>query len=327
MDQEGTVNTRVATFQKEIDDLRSKCNRIDTALETCTRGAGRNSQALEELHHTTDSLRTNLSADVDGVKRMARDSITSFEARMAHWEAQLVKEQDAECEGRARLTEALRTVRENRSWVESLAADVDSMKETKADAKQLHATQEDVRIVTKEANRNILALKQVLDKAMVDLKEHFQTATQAMTEHNAHSQELDRKTFEAKLEETAKLQKGVIAFREEAERDIGNLKAQVSEARSWTEQLVEKMEGELREVDTQGRKDRGEVDVLARSVKEKLDSVCSAQEQGAATIDRLGRVLWTLTQSERVSSALDQQDTADRSSIALVGLDHVEEGR
>ncbi|CAK0892304.1 unnamed protein product [Prorocentrum cordatum] len=71
MEQEGTVKTSLAAFRKEVDDLRYRCTRIDSAMETCSRGATRNNQALEELQRTTDSLRSHLTESVDGVKRVS----------------------------------------------------------------------------------------------------------------------------------------------------------------------------------------------------------------------------------------------------------------
>jgi len=184
---------------------------------------------------------------------------------------------------------------------------------------QLEAVQDDVNDMIRDANSNVTGLKQTVDTMVNDVKAHFKTATNTVAAHNATMLSEVRASYQEELSHTASLRSDVMQFMKATQANVERMESRVNEGQQQTSELVKKVSVDVDEIHRSRKRDNSEFNLNGMTMKEQISKVSSSSETVAKCLEHLGSVMQIVLKSERVASALTEQENLDRAKVALMG--------
>eukprot|EP00931_Biecheleriopsis_adriatica_P116526 TRINITY_DN92161_c0_g1_i1.p1 TRINITY_DN92161_c0_g1~~TRINITY_DN92161_c0_g1_i1.p1 ORF type:complete len:645 (-),score=130.28 TRINITY_DN92161_c0_g1_i1:19-1881(-) len=309
----------LTVMKQDMDAFRYQLERMDTSVHSAQRTVDRVAGELGRSQEAADALRNHTD------KRLAQQNKTlntfkaDYEVKLVGLESRYNKLSDDLWGEETGLAKVMHDLSRTNDIVTVMNTEFSSMKNDKASISQLQTVQEEVNNFTNEANQNVMALKQTVDRMMGDMKEHFKTATNTVAAHNAAMIAEVREAYQAELQEAAELREEVTQLLMTESKSRSDLEKSICESQGQTEDLVKKVTAEVEEVGKLRRRDRNSHEVEMKKLAHQLSEVQQTSESVASELKHVSTTLWTMVQCERAASALDLQDNDDRENISLMG--------
>jgi len=316
---QGEATESLTTMKQDMDAFRYQLERQEGSVHGSQRTVDRVAGELGRIQESADLLRENTERRLNHQTKTLNTFKADLEVKLVGLEARHNQLSDDLWGEETGLAKVMHDLSRTNEVVSGMSSELSSMKYDKASISQLQAVQEEVNSFTNEANNNVNALKQTVDRMMSDVKSHFKTATNTVAANNAAMLQEVRAAYQEELADAAKVRAEVIGFMEQEHISRKSLEDSLCKSQVSTEDLVKKVAGEVEEVGKLRRRDRNNQEVEIQKLFNGLQGVQDASQQVAANLDHCSEVLWTLVQCERAASALDLQDDQDRSKIALMG--------
>merc|ERR1719408_366625 len=121
------------------------------------------------------------------------------------------------------LTRATSNITKTNDLVMSLSEEMKRMQHDKANVSQLEAVQDDVNELIRDANCNVVMLKQTVDTMVNDVKSHFKTATNTVAAHNATMLSEVRASYQEEMRKSDALRQQVMQFMQETKENVARI--------------------------------------------------------------------------------------------------------
>jgi len=316
--QTNTVET-MAGMKQDLDNFRYSLERKDAAIHSMQRTLDRMVGELSKLQEGSEALRHHVETRQAQQSKILNGAKTDLEVKIIALETKHNRLSDDLWGEETGLARATMNITKTNDLVMSLSEEMKRMQHDKANVLQLEAVQDDVNELIRDANCNVTMLKQTVDTMVNDVKEHFKTATNTVAAHNATMLSEVRASYQEELSHTARLRTEVMEFMKETQARIGGLKTTLDSGQGQTSELVKKVSEEVEELNKYRKRDNSEFMVSGQTMKEQIGKVSSSSETVAKCLEHIGGIIAIMLKSERVASALSQQESVDRAKVALMG--------
>merc|ERR1719261_540703 len=128
-----------------------------------------------------------------------------------------------------------------------------------------------------------------------------------------------RASYQEELSHTSKLRNDVLQFMKETEANVARIEGSVEASQQQTSGMVKKVYVDVDELNRNRKRDNSEFNLDQQTMKEQISKVSSSSESVAKCLEHLGSVMQILLKSERVASALAEQENIGRTKVALMG--------
>eukprot|EP00928_Gymnodinium_smaydae_P020333 TRINITY_DN17862_c0_g1_i2.p1 TRINITY_DN17862_c0_g1~~TRINITY_DN17862_c0_g1_i2.p1 ORF type:complete len:621 (-),score=149.69 TRINITY_DN17862_c0_g1_i2:495-2357(-) len=308
-----SMSQRIDAFKYNLEQKESALHHLHRSIDRATGEVNRlveeqetqvefYSQRLDDLSLKINSLRSEVEVQVAGLE-MRHNAITD--------------ELWGEETGLAKLGGELRKTNFS---IDQLEAAVRELHEGKAEAEALDKLRSEVARTVHDTNAAVSGLKNTVGTVVSDVREHFRTASQTISAHNAAFVTEVRKEYEEELAHAAKLRGEVKEFMNNTEQGISVLDSRVAAADRKACALAGEVREEVEELNRRRKRDKASTDNELKTLKKRLGGVFDSSDMVLRGIEHLYSVLDMVLQSETASCSVEMQDSQDRKRIALVGV-------
>eukprot|EP00933_Yihiella_yeosuensis_P005899 TRINITY_DN110507_c0_g1_i1.p1 TRINITY_DN110507_c0_g1~~TRINITY_DN110507_c0_g1_i1.p1 ORF type:complete len:633 (+),score=131.09 TRINITY_DN110507_c0_g1_i1:44-1900(+) len=315
----------LASMKQDQEAFRYQLERQEASIHSVHRTVDRVTGELSRLQDVSDAVRDHVDKRLAQQNKTLNTFKTDLEVKLVNLETRLNQLADELWSEETGLSKVIHDLGKTNKVVCTMNSDLIAMKHDKASIQQLNAVQEEVNNFTNEANGSINSLKSTVDRMMVDVKEHFKTATNTVAAHNAAMLQEVRCSYQQELAEAGQLRGDVMSFMSTERENRTRLEDSLCQSQGQTEELLRKVCQDVEEVGKMRRRDRNSSEVEIRQLQHSLETVQATSEKVAETLSHVSSIAWTLVQCERAASALDLQDDQDRGKIALMGYKEQEQ--
>jgi hypothetical protein len=316
--QTNTVES-MAGMKQDLDNFRYSLERKDAAIYSMQRTLDRMVGELSKLQEGSEALRNHVETRQAQQSKILNGAKTDLEVKIIALETKHNRLSDDLWGEETGLARATMNITKTNDLVMTLSEEMKRMQHDKANVLQLEAVQDDVNELIRDANCNVTMLKQTVDTMVNDVKEHFKTATNTVAAHNATMLSEVRASYQEELSHTARLRTEVMEFMKETQANIAHLKTTLDTGQGTTSEMVKKVSEEVEELNKFRKRDNSELMVSGQTMKEQISKVSASSETVAKCLEHIGGIIAIMLKSERVASALSQQESIDRAKVALMG--------
>jgi len=171
-----------------------------------------------------------------------------------------------------------------------------------------------------EANSAVATMRQTVGNVVNDVREHFRTASQTISAHNATFITEVRSQYQVELANAAGLRQEVLNFMQQVERNIQDQDARVAETAAKASALAAEAREEVEELNRRRKRDKTSSDNELKALKKRLGGVFDNSDAVLKGIEHLYDVITMMLEGEFIGSSLEIQDTTDKKKIALMGV-------
>merc|ERR1719174_739008 len=166
-------------------------------------------------------------------------------------------------------------------------------------------------------------MRQTVGNVVNDVREHFRTASQTISAHNATFITEVRQQYQVELEKAACLREEVLNFMQQVERNIQDQDARVAETAAKASALAAEAREEVEELNRRRKRDKTSSDNELKALKKRLGGVFDNSDAVLKGIEHLYEVFQMILEGEVIASSLEMQDSIDKKKIALMGVKDV----
>lgn len=317
---EADIDAKAEHMSQRMDGFKYSLEQKESALHHLHRSVDR---LATELNHVLEDIDTNREAvetRIDEQSRRASQLKSEIEVRIAGLELKhnaLTDELWSEETGLARVAGELK---KTNAAFGTLEASVAALEEGKAEAAQLDRLRVEVGKMVHEANTSVATLRQNVGNVVNDVREHFKTASQTISAHNATFISEVRASYQQELANAAKLRGEVQDFMGEVADRIDALDARVAAAASKADTLAAEAQEEIEELNRRRKSDKSSSDTELKALKRRLGGVFENSDMVLRGIEHIYKVIGMMLDSDLIQCSLERQDSVDRARIALLGV-------
>jgi myosin heavy subunit len=313
------VAETLSSMRQDMDNFRYSLERKDSSIHSMQRTMDRLVGELSKVQEGSEALRQHVELRLAQTGKILNGAKTDLECKLIAQETKLNRLSDelwGEETGLARATSQIKTTND---LVMSLSEEMKRMQHDKANVSQLEAVQDDVKNLIHDANYSVSVLKQTVDTMVADVKAHFKTATNTVAAHNASMLSEVRESYQEEMRKSDALRTEVMQFMQETKENVSRIETTVgtSEEGMWGQ--VKKVSEDVGELSRNRKRDNDNFGLQGQTFKEQISKVSSTSENVAKCLEHLGSIIAVMLKSERVASALSQQENTDRNKVALMG--------
>lgn len=313
------VEEALKAMQQKLDACNYSLQQKESVLHHLHRSVDRTAMEVNRLQDAQETQREQLDARIDEQSRKINEARSEIDVRICGLELKhnaLTDQLWGEETGLAKVAGELKKT--NASFA-TLEASVNELKSSKAEAAQLDRLRSEVGKMLFEANSSVGAMRQTVGNVVNDVREHFRTASETISAHNATFIVEVRQQYQAELAQTAKLRAEVQDFMKQVERTIESQDARVAETAAKASALAAETREEVEELNRRRKRDKTSADNELKALKKRLGGVFDNSDAVQRGIEHLYDVLQMLLESDFIGSSLEIQDTIDKKQIALIG--------
>lgn len=313
------VAETLASAKQDMDGFRYSLERKDAAIHSMQRTMDRLVGELSKLQEGSESLRQHLELRLAQTGKVLNSAKTDLEVKLIALETKHNRLSDELWGEETGLARATMNITKTNDLVMSLSEEMKRMQHDKANVTQLEGVQDDVNELIRDANCNVTVLKQTVDTMVNDVKQHFKTATNTVAAHNATMLSEVRSSYQEELDHAKALRTEVKQFMRDTQKSVDRLMGNVDTSQDQTAELVKKVSADVSELGRDRKLDNSNFQVAAQSMKSEITKVSIGSEAVAKSLVHLTDVIGIMLKSDRVASALSQQENVDRAKVALMG--------
>jgi len=313
------VTELMSATRLDMESFRSSIERQDSAIQSVQRTVDRVVGELTVVQQGSDALGQQVEQRLAHQGQVLNGAKTDLELKMIAQETKLDRLGDELWAEETGLAKANAELTLTSKLAQQLRDDVQRQQKEKADLTQLAHLQHEVTVLLNEANGNFATVKKTVDAMMLDVKEHFETATNTVVSHNAIILSEVRDSYQDDLARSSKFRDEIAGLVAESKAGFQRLEQRFQEASAGSTELMKTVQGNVEEISKLRRRDKGNQDLDTKIMREQLDKVRNSSEHVGRCLEHLTSVMGIILQCERAASALDVQDDSDRAKIALIG--------
>mmetsp|Transcript_36331 Transcript_36331/g.66011 ORF Transcript_36331/g.66011 Transcript_36331/m.66011 type:complete len:603 (+) Transcript_36331:2-1810(+) len=320
---EASVDESLQGMSQKLEAYRYSLEQKESVLHHLHRNVDRTAMELNRLFDSQESHKELLETRIDDQSRRINTARSETEVRIAGLELKhnaLTDELWGSQTGLAKVAGELAKVAGEDGSFARLQASVDELREGKAEAAQLDRLRSEVGKMLHEANTSVTQMRQTVGNVVNDVREHFRTASQTISAHNATFITEVRQQYQDELQRAAKLRDEVQDFMGQVERNIEDQDKRVAETAAKASSLAaESLEG-VEELNRRRKRDKTSAENELKALKKRLGGVFDNSDAVKRGIQHLQQVLQMMLEAGFIGNALEMQDTIDKKRIALMGV-------
>eukprot|EP00927_Polykrikos_kofoidii_P084275 TRINITY_DN8836_c0_g1_i1.p1 TRINITY_DN8836_c0_g1~~TRINITY_DN8836_c0_g1_i1.p1 ORF type:complete len:615 (+),score=110.57 TRINITY_DN8836_c0_g1_i1:125-1969(+) len=317
---EASIDEKIATMQGHLETYKYSLEQKESALHHLHRSVDRMSLEVNRLIDEQDAQRETVDSRFDAESLKANKMNAELHVKLNGLEMKHNAVSDelwGEETGLAKVGgELLKT---NAALVK-LETEVDELHKGKAEAAQLDRLRSEVAKTVHEANSTVAALRHTVGTVVSDVREHFRTASQTISAHNAAFVAEVRSEYQAELQSAAQLRGEVKGFIATTDKELSVVRARVSEADAKASALASEVREEIEELNRRRKRDKTHSDNELMGLKLRLGGVFDNSDQVTKRMEHIYQIIRVMLESEHVQCSVELQDSIDRSRIALMGV-------
>lgn len=317
---ESQVEESLQGMQQKLEAYRYSLEQKESVLHHLHRNVERSAMELNRLNDAQEVSKELLEGRIDEQSRKINLEKAETEVRIAGLELKLAALTDELWGEETGLAKVAGELKKAHSSFEKLEAAVDALQEGKAEAAQLDKLRTEVGKMVHEANASVSSMRQTVGNVVNDVREHFRTASQTISAHNATFITEVRQHYQVELEKAASLRKEVLDFMQQVERNIQDQDARVAETAAKASALAAEAREEVEELNRRRKRDRTSSDNELKALKKRLGGVFDNSDAVLKGIEHLYDVIQMMLEGEFIGSSLEMQDAIDKKKIALMGV-------
>jgi hypothetical protein len=313
------VAEALSNMKLDLDAYRYSLERKDASIHGMERTMDRLVGELSKLQEGSEAVRQHVELRLAQTGKVLNSTKTDIEVKLITLETKQNRLSDelwGEVTGLAR---AIANIQKTNDIVMSLSEGMKRMQTDKADVGQLEAVQDDVNELVRDANTTVTTLKTTVDSMVNDLKSHFNTATNTVAAHNATMLSEVRESYQKELNQAAELRHEVTRFMQDTQKSVSRLENIVDTGQEHTYDMVSKVSSEVEDLNKARRRDNTDYTLAGQTMKEQVRVVSNTSESVGKCLEHISSVVAVMLKSDRVASALAQQENLDRAKVALMG--------
>jgi len=313
------VSESLSVMKTDLDAFRLSLEKKDASLYGANRTMDRIVGELSRLQEGSEALRQHVDLRLGQTGKVLSGAKTDLECKLIGLETKLNRLSDELWGEETGLARAVAKITATNNLAMSLSEEMKRMQHDKANVTQLEAVQEDVNQLICDANTNVTKLQKTVDTMVEDVKAHFNTATNTVAAHNATMLSEVRESYQDELRQAAELRTEVTQFMQETQKSVQRIDHTVDTGQRQTSELVKTVSEDVGELNKSRKRDNSDSTLASQTMKEQLSKVTVSSDTIAKCLEHFGSVVTILLKSERVASALSEQENIDRNKVALMG--------
>lgn len=313
------VAESLADARNELDTFRFTLDRKDAEINSLQRTMERMTCQFSKLQETTDEFWQKVEERLSQLTKQMNTTKTEVEVKMTSLETRHNRLSDELWEDKTNLAKLNEAYTSTHSLTASLGEEVIRLQHDKASVMQLEIIQETMNDLMHDSNSKTNRLKHTVDNMVDEVKCHFETATNTVAAHNATMLEQVRTAYD-EVGATAHLRGNTNSKMEETHQRISNLEKTLSTSQGQTEKMIKKLQLDIEGIQKFRKHEENIINYGERSLKEAVVGIHNSSDNVMKRVEHLSNIVCTILQSERMACALEQQDTADRAKVALMGF-------
>jgi len=317
---ESQVEESIVTMQQKLEAFKYSLEQKESVLHHLHRNVERSAMEINRLADAHEVSKDVLETRIDEQSRKINLASVETEVRIAGLELKLASLTDELWGEETGLAKVAGELKKAHSSFEKLEAAVDTLKEGKAEAAQLDRLRSEVGKMVHEANSSVASMRQTVGNVVNDVREHFRTASQTISAHNATFITEVRQHYQVELEKAAGLREEVLDFMQQVERNIQDQDARVAETAAKASALAAEAREEVEELNRRRKRDKTSSDNELKALKKRLGGVFDNSDAVLKGIEHLYDVIQMMLEGEFIGSSLEMQDAVDKKKISLMGV-------
>lgn len=308
----------VETLQKNVELKESAMNHMQRSLE----------RSGLELTRLQDQMEQFGPAYIDGrldeSRRTALKSIAELEAKLINMQMEHARLTDQLWGEEAGLAKVSGEVVKINKLVENIRSSVSALQESAVAPQDLMVVREDVASWLGKAETDMSSLRCTVGNVVDETKEHLRTGLQTVALQTAHFVGEVRNAYTEEIKSSKFLRDEVEDFVKATREQLASIDERVSSAMSNTEQMVQDNLELIQRNYLQSKRRESAYDLEIKSVHKRLTHMSDSLDRILKGIDHLWGVTGMVLEATSMQCELDIQDTADRDSVSLLGMQEKE---
>jgi len=317
---ESQVEESLVITKQQLEGFKYGLEQKESVLHHLQRSFERSAMELNRLGDAQEVSQERLELRVDEQSRKINLEKSHNEVQIAGLELKLAALTDELWGEETGLAKVAGELKKAHSSFGKLEAAVDTLKEGKAEAAQLDRLRAEVAKMVHEANSSVSSMRQTVGNVVNDVREHFRTASQTISAHNATFITEVRQHYQDELGKAAGLRQEVLGFMQQVQRTIEDQDARVVETAAKATALAAEAREEVEELNRRRKRDKTSSDNELKALKKRLGGVFDNSDAVLKGIEHLYDVIHMILEGELIGSSLEMQDVIDRKKIALMGV-------
>mmetsp|Transcript_113847 Transcript_113847/g.179177 ORF Transcript_113847/g.179177 Transcript_113847/m.179177 type:complete len:518 (-) Transcript_113847:214-1767(-) len=310
----------VKLCQQQLEGFQYSLEQKESVLHQLHRGVDRVALELNRIMDTDDDSRGSLQNCFDELSRKVNVASAENEVRIAGLELKIASLNDELWGEETGLARVAGELKKTFASFEMLESSVDELKRGKAEAAQLDKLRAEVVRMVREATSSVASMRQTVGNVVNDVREHFRTASQTISAHNATFVAEVRQQYQGELEKAGNLRREVVDFMQQVEKTVQDQDARVAETAAKASALAAEAREEVEELNRRRKRDKTSSDNELKALKKRLGGVFDNSDMVLKGLEHLSEVLHMVLDSEFMAAALEMQDAIDKKRIALMGV-------
>lgn len=317
---EATIDEKTEAMQQKLESYRYSLEQKESALHHLHRSVDRMATELNHAMEEQESQKELFESRIDAESRKINQVRNEIDVKLASMELKhnaLTDELWGEETGLAKVAGELKKTNAVFGHLEDA---VQELQEGKAEAAQLDKLRAEVGKMVHEANTAVAAMRQSVGNVVNDVREHFRTASQTISAHNATFIGEVREQYQQELASAAKLRDEVQDFMAQVATNIDGLDARVAGAAAKADALAAEAREEVEELNRRRKSDKSSADNELKALKKRLGGVFENSDTVLRGIEHIYSIVRAMLESDLIGCSLELQDSIDRKKIALLGV-------
>lgn len=317
---EASLDEKVETMQQKLDAYQYSLEQKESAIHHLHRNVDRTATEVNHLSEDVEAGREVFEQRLDELSRKINQEKAETAVRLASFELRhnaITDELWGEETGLAKVAGELKKTNASFGKLEEAVA---KLEEEKAEAAQLDKLRAEVQRMVHDANTAVGNMQQTVGNVVNDVREHFRTAAQTISAHNATFIGEVRGQYQEELAAAAQLRGEVESFVAQTAQSIASLDDRVEQAAAKASSLAAEAREEVEELNKRRKRDKSSMDNELKALKKRLGGVFDNSDTVLRGIEHMYSVMQLILKSDLMSCSVDLQDTIDRKRIALMGV-------
>eukprot|EP00920_Eleutheroschizon_duboscqi_P042893 GHVT01102132.1.p1 GENE.GHVT01102132.1~~GHVT01102132.1.p1 ORF type:complete len:570 (-),score=82.48 GHVT01102132.1:1026-2651(-) len=317
--QEAKVAEDIAFMRQDLDSFRLDLERKDGSIESLQRMNDRMNTQVTRVIELQDQHSQHTDERADKIAKQLHQMRRDVELQIVGLQTKhdtLADELWGEETGLAKVAGELQRTNE---VVAELSESSRHLEATKASTDQLDAVQKSNKEGVQANVRDLQVLRQSVTSVVTEVKEHFQTASNTISAHNATMLSEVRQAYQEELQHAAQVRADIVKFSNETAQQVANVQKDVETTREQMETKIEEVHNEVEDLNGKRHRDKSSQDIEVRQLKKRLGGVFDNSDLVLKSLEHLSSVVSMVLESNRVAVALEIQDDIDRRRVALMG--------
>jgi len=313
------VAETLSNMKLDLDTFRYSLERKDSSMHGMQRTMDRMVGELSKLQEGSEALRQHVELRLAQTGKILNGAKTDLECKLITLETKTNRLSDELWAEETGLARATGNITKTNDLVMNLSEEMKRMQHDKANMTQLEAVQDDANELIRDANCNVTMLKQTVDTMVNSVKEHFKTATTVVAAHNATMLSEVRASYQDELTHAAALRTEVMEFLEATKVNVARIESTVETGHERTSGIVNRVTDDIVDLTKSRKRDNADNSLAGQTMKEQISKVSASSESVQKCLEHFGSIIAVMLKSDRVASALAQQENVDRAKVALMG--------